>query len=202
MSFLAQSNSNLTTEKIKTEFLDFEKLCVEIIENDSFIPYDLLKVNGEDLNGVGPAKLIQKLKENKIKIFNYTTSKFETVETDFAGFYMFYKNGVPEYCGISRNVLKRLSDHTKGDKQSATFAHRLMMSNAEEATKGKKKTLKDYKREILSYQFKLVKFYKPCPETPNRHTISTEHQEEVLLYLFEVFASVYFGTKHNSFRTH
>lgn len=192
---------------LKTDFSEFENLCAKIKNEIPLISYDIFKENGTDLEGVGPATMIKKLGKNNIKIYNYDKSDFEIIEEDFAGFYMFYKDNKPEYCGISRNVLKRLSDHTKGEKQSATFAHRLLMSDSLEndkklSNKTEKEKLGDYKQEVLSYQFKLIKFYSPCLDTPNRYTMSTEHKEEVLMYLFEVFASVYFRTKHNSFRTH
>jgi predicted GIY-YIG superfamily endonuclease len=191
---------------LKTNFSDFEKVCKNL-EKSPLISYDIFKENGKDLTNVGPAAMIQILEDNKIEINNYDTSKPEKITEDFAGFYMFYKNGKPEYCGISRNVLKRISDHTKGGKQTATFAHRLLMSHLLEndinlSLLEKKEKLEDYKQDVLSYKFKLVKFYTPCKDTNNRHTMSTEHNEEVLMYLFEVFASVYFNTKHNSFSAH
>lgn len=185
---------------LKSNFSDFEALC-EKLKNESLISYDIFKENGKNLNGAGPSTMIRILEKEKIKIYNYDLQISEVITEDFAGFYMFYKDDEPIYCGISRNVLKRIADHTKGEKQSATFAHRLLISELLESNE-KAVELKDYKKELLSYQFKLIKFYTPCKETKNRHTRSTEHKEEVLMYLFEVFASVYFNTAHNSFRTH
>lgn len=190
---------NLPVSELNAIYVAFEDLCKKIEDECVLISYDLFKTKANNLVGVGPSTIKDKLEENEIKIYNFQKFKWETVKEDFAGFYVFYKDGNPEYCGISRNVLKRLSDHTKGNKQSATFAHRLFMNNV---TKNNKKALVDYKQEVLTYQFKLIKFYEPCPDTLNRYTVSTEHKEEISLYMFEVYASVYFNTKHNSFRTH
>jgi len=185
---------------LKSKFSDFEALC-ETLKNEPLISYDIFKENGKDLTNVGSATMLQILENNNIEIYNYDLAETEIITKDFAGFYMFYKGDEPIYCGISRNVLKRIADHTKGGKQSATFAHRLLMSEPLE-TKEKTAKLKDYKEEVLSFHFKLIKFYTPCEKTDKCYTRSIEHEEEVLMYLFEVFASVYFNTAHNSFRTH
>ena len=202
----ANINQKTEIEFLKANFLDFENVCKNL-EKSNLISYNIFKENGKDLTDVGPSAMIKILENNNIEVYNYETSKTETITKDFAGFYIFYKDNKPIYCGISRNVLKRIADHTKGGKQNATFAHRLLMnyfleneislSDVEKSAK-----LEEYKQEVLSYNFKLIKFYTPCKETNNRYTISTEHREEVLMYLFEVFASVYFNTQHNSFRTH
>lgn len=120
---------DIKIDELTSKFAGFKKLCIDM-DNYPLMSYDLFIEIGQDLCGVGPAKMIDKLAAKNIKIYNYDTSQKEIIKEDFAGFYMFYKNGKPKYCGISRNVLKRVADHTKGDKQSATLAHRLTMSES------------------------------------------------------------------------
>lgn len=196
------NSKEMNTSELEKAFSSFKKLCSEILSKSPYISYSSLKGEQDDLKGIGPSAIAQFLKQNGIKVFDYQIKNYVEITEDFAGFYLLFKDGKPKYCGISRNVLKRIADHTKGGKQSATFAHRLAMSDKQYFKSAYEQLFNVYKKELLTYEFKVIKFYTPCTETSNRYEVSSEHKEEVLLYFFEVFAAVYFKTMHNSFRTH
>ncbi|WP_121345970.1 hypothetical protein [Gillisia mitskevichiae] len=116
---------------------------------------------------------------------------------------MFLKDDEPFYCGISRNVIKRILDHQKGGTSStATLAHRIA-KNKYPDTSDKRyiEAFESERNDLLNCEISMIKFYDQDLEAHEQNNFA-QHKEEVMLYLFEVFVSVRFNTKHNSFRTH
>lgn len=56
-----------------------------------------------------------------------------TYRDDFKGLYVFYEDDKPIYVGISKNVLKRLRQHVKCEKQNeSSFAYLLTLDHAKQ----------------------------------------------------------------------
>ncbi len=115
--------------------------------------------------------------------------------TDFPGCYVFIDNKVPVYVGISRGVMKRLIQHLNFDSHySANLAYRMTAESFPHQMK-RDQAMKDeqFKRIFLMKQEFLRQMKVAFVEIDN----------DLELYLFEVFASMQLNTdKWNTFRTH
>jgi predicted GIY-YIG superfamily endonuclease len=123
--------------------------------------------------------------------------KFLKIENDFEGLYVFYKNGKPIYTGISRHVIKRIEQHVKGKNHnhsslayqiaSAIYysEHKVMHTGGRDGLDFDKYGV-PAKKELMKCTFRFIKL-----------------QNDIELYLFEVYVSMELGTLHyNSFKTH
>ena len=116
-------------------------------------------------------------------------------EADFPGCYVFIHRGEPEYVGISRGVLKRLVQHLNYDSHySASLVYRMATEDYPHEMK-RDQAMKDeqFKAAFLSAQDRL-----------RGMTVAwVEIQNDLELYLFEVFAAMRLNTETwNTFRTH
>lgn len=191
---------NLDSNNLIKYFSELQKLCREWNPLDRKISYQHFTNDKGTLDGVGPVTAIEKL---GAKIFDYNARKPVSVKKDFAGLYLFSKDEKPFYCGISRNVIKRILDHQKGTTSSmATLAHRIAKKGIIDTSSDKYNLAFDRQRnKLLECEISMIKFYDQDPEGHLEDNFA-QHKEEVMLYLFEVFVSVKYDTVHNSFRTH
>ncbi len=116
-------------------------------------------------------------------------------KTDFPGCYVFLDAGNPIYVGISRGVVKRLTQHLNHDSHySASLVYKMASDEYPHAMK-RDQAMKDD-------QFRNVFFAKQ--EQLQKMTIAyIEIQNDLELYLFEVYASMKLDTDTwNTFRTH
>lgn len=114
---------------------------------------------------------------------------------DFPGCYVFIHREKPEYVGISRSVLKRLVQHLNYDSHySASLVYRMATEDYPHEMK-RDQAMRDeqFKAAFLSAQDRLRKM-----------TVAwVEIQNDLELYLFEVFAAMRLNTETwNTFRTH
>ncbi|WP_034920888.1 hypothetical protein [Gillisia sp. CAL575] len=190
----------LDSENLIRYFRDLQVLCEKWSPIENKIPFKTFANNEGTLTGIGPATAIEKLRTN---IFDYGEMKHIDINQDFAGLYLFSKNGKPFYCGISRNVIKRILDHQKGPTSSmATLAHRIAKGYSKDSTEEKYLEAFDSERNaLMACDVSLIKFYDQNKEEHSKNNMH-QHKEEIMLYLFEVFVSVNYNTKHNTFRTH
>ena len=164
------------------------------------ISYKIFTNRDGTLEGIGHSTAIKKIAN---KIFDYNKKKPVTINEDFAGLYLFSKDSKPFYCGISRNVIKRILDHQKGSTKSmATLAQRIAKNKNSDTSEHKYlEAFNGERAKLLDCEISLIKFYDPDYEAYKNDKM-TQHKEEIMLYLFEVFVSVHYNTEHNSFRTH
>lgn len=190
----------LDSNSLINYFNDLQKLCDEWNPLGNKISYSIFTNDQNSLEGIGPATAIDKL---DTKVFDYRTRKPLSIKKDFAGLYLFIKNDQAFYCGISRNVIKRILDHQKGSTSSmATLAHRIAKSKNPDSSEKKYLEFFNGEREnLLKCEIALIKFYDQDKEA-YRNNMMAQHKEEIMLYLFEVFVSVKYDTEQNTFRTH
>ena len=106
---------------------------------------------------------------------------------DFKGIYVFLNYETPFYVGISKNVIKRIIQHTQGNHKKATLAY-----NIYKRIIGKKS--KDINIET---EFKKVKNF-----LLNQKMAFVPIDDDVKLALFEIYCSIKFNTAFNDFKTH
>lgn len=115
----------------------------------------------------------------------------------FKGIYLFIKDGNPFYVGVSRNVMKRVFQHLKGKShETSSLCYRIGCEVYYH------KTGKQHVNGRSNLDFEL---YGSVAKTElSKCEISVfEIQEDIDLYLFEVYVAMKMGTLHyNSFRTH
>lgn len=164
------------------------------------IPFKTFVNSKGTISGIGPATAIERLRTN---IYDYGKMRHIDITQDFAGLYLFSRNDKPFYCGISRNVIKRILDHQKGPTSSmATLAHRIAKANNPNSTKQKYLEAFHLERnKLMNCDVSLIKFYDQNKEEHIKNNMH-QHKEEIMLYLFEVYVSVKYNTEHNTFRTH
>ncbi|GEM_PF-1245748 len=188
------------TQDLIKHFNSFESICNNWDPINRKISFKQFTNKENTLDGIGP-KLI--LRQNILKVFDYKTRELVSIEQDFAGLYLFSKNGKPFYCGISRNVIKRILDHQKGSTSSmATLAHRIAKNADSDLSEEKYlEAFNSEKKNLLECDISLIKLYDQDREAHKVNQMA-QHNEEIKLYLFEVFVSVKYNTEHNTFRTH
>jgi predicted GIY-YIG superfamily endonuclease len=153
-------------------------------------------------NKVLPAHMakMNKAMANPIKMSVLLTGKRATLkklvkEKDFSGCYVLLKNHKPFYVGISRSVIRRLSQHVKGNTHySASLAYRMACyQNPHELHRNSA-------MENLQFQ---KEFEKSKIELRSMEVAIIEINNPVELYLFEVFCALKTGThRFNTFATH
>jgi len=115
--------------------------------------------------------------------------------TDFPGCYVFIDGDKPIYVGISRGVIKRLVQHLNFDSHySASLVYRMASDDYPHEMK-RDQSMKDE-------QFKAV-FFSAQERLRQMKVAFVEINNDLALYLFEVFASMKLDTDTwNTFRTH
>ncbi|GIO35736.1 hypothetical protein J41TS12_05970 [Paenibacillus antibioticophila] len=123
-------------------------------------------------------------------------------QSDFKGLYVFYEDDKPIYVGISKNVLKRLRQHVKCEKQNeSSLAYLLTLEHA-------KQNNISIPVETRANRMKNKRFYKLFNSTVRKRLLKMkvkfiEIDCDVTLYLSEVYFAMQLNTdKFNSFETH
>lgn len=140
----------------------------------------------------------QLLADNKIEadwLREYETKKGNT-KIDFSGLYVFINDKTPFYVGISKGVIGRIFQHTKGhDHNTSTLAYNIGLIRYElltgEKFLGERKEL-NFKTEVEPVKQFLLK--------QKIAFIQIDNYEE--LALFEIFCSMKLKTILNKFETH
>lgn len=116
-------------------------------------------------------------------------------EVDFPGCYVFIDAGKPVYVGISRGLVKRLTQHLNYDSHySASLVYKMASEEYPHEMK-RDQAMKDE-------QFREV-FFTKQEQLQNMTIAYIEIQNDLELYLFEVYASMKLDTDTwNTFRTH
>lgn len=117
--------------------------------------------------------------------------------SDFQGIYVFSKDSIPFYVGISQHVIERIHQHVKGkDHFSSSFCYRL----------GRETHFTEHGRHHEGGRAKLdfKKYVEPHKQELMKCNVAFFQMDDCLeLYLFEVFVAMKLGTLHyNSFKTH
>jgi hypothetical protein len=116
-------------------------------------------------------------------------------DKDFPGCYVFYEDGTARYVGISRTVVRRLTQRlSSGSAFSASLAY----ASAKEAhpIDGNPDT------RMKDLEFAKV-FNKMQDRLRSMRVTSIEMEDDpVTMYLFEVYAAMKLDTEWNHFRTH
>ena len=112
------------------------------------------------------------------------------------GIYLFSEAGEPIYVGQTRNLRRRLADHTNpsGGHNTATFAFLLARDGAEQAGA-------ETRAELES---RLQQPFEKAKDRVSRMDVQfIEMDDPIERTLFEVYAVLHLGTeKYNSFETH
>lgn len=140
----------------------------------------------------------QLLADNKIEadwLREYETKKGNT-KIDFSGLYVFINDKTPFYVGISKGVIGRIFQHTKGhNHNTSTLAYNIGLIRYElltgEKHLGERKEL-NFKTEVEPVKQFLLK--------QKIAFIHIDNYEE--LALFEIFCSMKLKTILNKFETH
>ena len=113
------------------------------------------------------------------------------------GIYLFSEYGEPVYIGQTRNIQRRLADHTKpsGGSETATFAFILAQEDAGPEASGMTR------KEIES---RFAPLFRQAKERVSRMDIQfIELDDPIERTIFEVYAALHLGTeRYNSFETH
>jgi predicted GIY-YIG superfamily endonuclease len=115
---------------------------------------------------------------------------------DFQGVYIYLDKGKPFYVGISKGVVNRTLQHTKGhNHQTSSLAYRIGQINY------KHQTGKIWDRTRDEFDFK-----KYCGDAKDflrsKRIAFLPIQDPTELYLFEVYCAMELGTEMNSFDTY
>ncbi len=114
-------------------------------------------------------------------------------QKDFKGLYVFWESETAVYVGISKNVIRRLVQHIKGTTyHSSTLPIKILKMDDENAYG--KLGRKEFTSEIL----KLVQYGKI--QKMKISFISID--DDVELYLFEVYCAIELDCRYNTFETH
>lgn len=114
---------------------------------------------------------------------------------DFPGCYVFYDGETPVYVGISRTVVKRLSQHLNQDSHySASLVYKMASEDYPHEMK-RDQAMKDE-------QFRRV-FFDVQERLRSMRVAYIEIDNDLEMYLFEVYAAMQLDTATwNTFRTH
>lgn len=142
--------------------------------------------------GIGLSTAKKKLLVHKKIENNWLNEK----ENDFSGLYIFLNDKTPFYVGISKGVIRRILQHTKGhNHNTSTLAYNIGLIRYE-LTKGKKYI---GKREDLNFKTEV----EPVKKFLLKQKIAflpINNPEE--LALFEIYCSMKLKTALNKFETH
>lgn len=130
-----------------------------------------------------------------LKIINERHSS--ELDDDFSGAYIFLKDGLPFYVGISKKVLNRIKQHIKGkDHFKSSLCYRM---GAKEFFR-----IHGVKHTGGRAGLDFLKYGAPFREKLAKCNVAFFIVESSLeLYLFEVFVAMKLGTlKYNKFKTH
>lgn len=153
-------------------------------------------INVEEYFGINIGKAIAKNLLLKNKIIKNEWLKNHQTKDDFKGLYVFLHDKRPFYVGISKSVIRRILQHVKGNTHnSSTLAYKIGLLKYELETGGKF----DGKRKELDFKNK-VEPIKAFLMKQNIAFIPIENDED--LVLFEIYCSMKFRTKLNTFETH
>ena len=121
-----------------------------------------------------------------------TALKSFDLKIDFKGLYIFIDPALPTnekviYTGISQNVIARLYQHARSNNHySGNLAYKITKEEIQHSkSRDDLKDLSIGRDKILSLNFKFIAIENPIER-----------------YLFEVFVSMNYDTKYNSFETH
>jgi len=150
--------------------------------------------------GIGQAGAIKKLlSDNKIKpewLREYHTKKNENKKCDFKGLYVFVHKDTPIYTGISKGVIGRIFQHTKGhNHNTSTLAYNIGLIRYE-IINGKKYL---GARKDLNFVAEVA----PVKEFLMKQKIAflpIYDNEE--LYLFEIYTAMKLNIWLNKFETY
>jgi len=122
---------------------------------------------------------------------------------DFRELYVIYFKENPVYVGISERLIKRVNSHIKGDNyRTSAFAYQVAKKRYLKDNNGNfinPKSGKDYTRKEF-YELKLVASARA--EVTKMKIRILPIQDEIQLYLFEVYCAMKLKTAFNSFDTH
>lgn len=123
-------------------------------------------------------------------------TKYGSTKIDFSGLYVFINNKTPFYVGISKGVIGRIFQHTRGhNHNTSTLAYNISLIRYQILTGvmhiGKRKEL-NFKTEVEPVKQFLLK--------QKIAFLHIENYEE--LALFEIFCSMKMNTILNKFETH
>jgi predicted GIY-YIG superfamily endonuclease len=116
--------------------------------------------------------------------------------SDFQGIYIYIDKGRPFYVGISKGVVNRTIQHTKGhNHQTSSLAYRIGQINYHHQTG------KNWDGTRDKFDFKRY-----CGDAKDflrgKKIAFLPMQDPTELYLFEVYCAMELGTEMNSFETH
>lgn len=122
--------------------------------------------------------------------------KTKTRLDDFQGIYIIYDENIPFYVGRSNDVIRRIYQHVNGKTDtSATLAFKF----GQKLFKIENPNLKLKNRRELDFE----KYCKPFQKEMRKFKIVFDQiQNDVELYLFELYASVELKTNQNRFKCH
>jgi hypothetical protein len=144
----------------------------------------------ENMKSPFPASWIREMGVGKSTLLKRIGRK-----NDFSGCYVFIENGSPLYVGISRNVINRLFQHlTSNSHFSSSLAYYIAKCQRDTgSTREQNMSDPEFRSLFEDSQRRLEK----CS------IAAVEINNSVELHLFEVYASMKFGTgEFNTFRTH
>jgi predicted GIY-YIG superfamily endonuclease len=116
---------------------------------------------------------------------------------DFKGLYVFLDDDVPFYVGISKCVIKRIIQHTKGHKhQTSSLAYSI-------GKEFQQKTTGDYSK-ITRKEFNFPKYAGMAKEFLRKKQVAfIPIDDDIELYLFEIYCAMELRTlMMNNFSTH
>ena len=117
--------------------------------------------------------------------------------TQAAGIYLFSEHGAPVYVGQTRNLRRRLADHTNqsGGSETASFAFKIVTEDAGPAASGM--TRKEVERRFEPH-------FRQAKERVSRMDVQFIVMDDPIeRTIFEMYAALHLGTeRYNSFETH
>lgn len=165
--------------------------CTHSFENlaDSVLPDHFKKLEAAIQSPIAAETLVG------FKSVNKELLSHLKLESDFPGCYIFIEGEKPFYVGISRGVINRIVQHLNSDTHySASLVYRMASKDYQpKMTRGKAMKDELFYSTFLSAQKRLRQMKIAFVEIDN----------DLELYLFEVFAAIKLGTDEwNTFRTH
>lgn len=125
-----------------------------------------------------------------------TFIKDKELKSDFKGLYALWEDNEVVYVGISKNVIARLYDHIKSTTHfTATFAVKIMKTDNDYDGSRSDITSEEIKEVIDERISNMNVSYVKLGE-------SDDEKFDTGLYLFEVYAAIYYQAKYNTFETH
>lgn len=122
--------------------------------------------------------------------------KFIKSERDFKGLYVYLDKGNPFYVGISKGVVKRTLQHTKGhNHQTSSLAYRIGQINYQHKTGNQWTGTRD-EFDFKAYCGDAKEFLR------GKQIAFLSIEDNTELYLFEVYCAMELGTEMNTFETH